>query len=285
MTNPPDMPNDTTPTPRRGAGQEARRSAGAAIVVTGAGGGIGLAVVQRLRRDGWTVVATDLNAAALAAVTTEFADDPKVRTLAMDVTSASAIERVATQLREAKVAVAGLVNVAGVLQDVLPLLKMDAAAHHRVWDVNYFGAQQCLHGFVPAMVEGGGGAVVNITSINEMRPLPLHAYAPAKVALGALTQLAAGEFGPLGVRVNAVAPGFTLTPVFRDKIASGKRDAGVLEANASLGRLVETDEVAAAVSFLLSDESSAITGASLPVDCGWLVASHWMNFRALSQAG
>jgi NAD(P)-dependent dehydrogenase (short-subunit alcohol dehydrogenase family) len=284
MTNTPDT-SDSNSNPRRGAGQNARRSAGAAIVVTGAGGGIGLAVVQRLHRDGWTVVATDLNEAALASVSAEFANDARVRILAMDVTKVADIERVCEQLRDAKVAVAGLVNVAGVLQDVLPLLRMDTAAHRRVWDVNYFGAQQCLHGFVPAMIGGGGGAVVNITSINEMRPLPLHAYAPAKVALGALTQLAAGEFGPLGVRVNAVAPGFTLTPVFREKIASGKRNAAILEANASLGRLVETDEVAAAVSFLMSDESSAITGASLPVDCGWLVASHWMNFRELSQAG
>lgn len=268
-------------TSAKGAGQAQRKAGGACVVVTGAGGGIGLAVVQRLLRDGWTVLATDRDEAAMASLRGLEEGHAGLWALAMDVSSRAQIDEAAGQADARGLAVAGLVNVAGILQDVGPLLEMDFAAQRRIWDVNYFGAEQCLQVFAPRMVANGGGAIVNITSINELQPLPLHAYAPSKVALGALTKLAAGELGAKGVRVNAVAPGFTLTPIFKEKLASGKRDAGAIEAHTALGRLVGTDEIASAVSFLLSDEASAITGVSLPVDAGWLSTAHWMNFGEL----
>lgn len=263
---------------------DALRDSGHAVVVTGASGGIGLAVANRLYDDGWHVVATDLDLARLRDVFGERADTPGMALAAIDVTDHAAVDALAASLRE-RGGVAGLVNVAGLLQDAIPLLDMDDAMQRRVWEVNYFGAQHCLRAFAPLMTQAGAGAVVNITSINELRPLPLHAYSPTKVALGALTQLAAGELGASGIRVNSVAPGFTLTPIFEDKLATGKRSASAIEAHSALGRLVGTDEIAAAVSFLMCDQSSAITGVSLPVDAGWLVSSHWMNFRELARAG
>lgn len=260
----------------------ALRDRGHAVVVTGASGGIGLAVANRLHDDGWHVVATDLDTARLKDVFGARAGQAGLQLSALDVTDHGAVDALAASLRER--GVAGLVNVAGVLQDVVPMLGMNDDMQRRVWEVNYFGAQHCLRVFAPLMTQLGAGAVVNITSINELRPLPLHAYSPAKVALGALTQLAAGELGASGIRVNAVAPGFTLTPIFEDKLATGKRSAAAIEAHSALGRLVGTDEIAAAVSFLMCDESSAITGVSLPVDAGWLVSSHWMNFRELAHS-
>lgn len=261
--------------------QQQRKAGGACIVVTGAAGGIGSAVARRLHQDGWKVIATDMSQEALGAALTA---DARMVLAPLNVADAAQVRALADSVGAEPGGVAGLVNVAGVLQDVKPLLEMDAAAARRIWDVNYFGAESCIKALVPAMIAGGGGSVVNITSINELRPLPLHAYAPSKVALGALTSLAAGEFGPQGVRVNAVAPGFTLTPIFKDKLESGKRDASTIESHSAMGRLVETSEIASAVSFLLGDDASAITGVSLPVDCGWLATSHWMNFRELSAA-
>jgi NAD(P)-dependent dehydrogenase (short-subunit alcohol dehydrogenase family) len=261
----------------------ALRDSGHAVVVTGASGGIGLAVTNRLYDDGWHVVATDLDLPRLRDVFGDRAQTDRLRLAELDVTKHADVDALAASLRESG-GVVGLVNVAGVLQDAIPMLNMDDNMQRHVWEVNYFGAQHCLRAFTPLMANAGAGAVVNITSINELRPLPLHAYAPAKVALGAFTQLAAGELGPLGIRVNAVSPGFTLTPIFEAKLATGKRNAAVLEAHSALGRLVDTDEIAAAVSFLMCDESSAITGVSLPVDAGWLVSSHWMNFRDLASA-
>ena len=269
---------------RKGAGQSQRRDAKAWMIVTGAGGGIGEAVVHRLVEDGWSVLATDIDMQVLASLQAWRSNDPQLQCAVMNVAKREDIDACVGLLQGSDRAVAGLVNVAGVLQDVVPLLTMSEELERKVWNVNYFGAKSCIQAFAPMMIAAGGGAIVNITSINEFRPLPLHAYAPTKVALGALTSLAAGELGPHGIRVNSVAPGFTLTPLLKEKIATGKRSASVLEAHAALGRLVGTDEIAAAVSFLMSDQASAISGISLPVDAGWLSSSHWMNYRQLMQS-
>lgn len=260
------------------------RDSGSTIVVTGAGGGIGSGIVARLIRDGWRVMATDLNAESLSRLQSEIDADGRLAVAELDVSDPAAVERCAKQLAEQGATVAGLVNAAGLLQDVVPLMALDLAWQKKIWDVNYFGAFYCTKWFGQLMIENGGGSIVNITSINEERVLPLHAYGPSKVALGSLTTLAAGEFGAKSVRVNSVAPGFTRTAALQEKIDSGKRDAGALERAAAMRRLVEVDEIAAVVSFLISDESSAVTGASIPVDAGWLTVSHWMNFSDLLAA-
>ncbi len=260
---------------------EAHRLAGHGIVVTGAAGGIGLAITRRLIHDGWTVIATDVSQDALDAAAVTLSADPHLLFHRMDVADRSSVEAVASALSDGGQTIAGLVNAAGLLQDVTSFLSMDERQQSAIWNVNYFGAVTCTQVFGAPMAETGGGSIVNITSINEHRPLPLHAYAPTKVALGALTTLTAGELGPVGIRVNAIAPGFTLTPILKAKIAAGKRDVRTIEAHTALGRLVEPDEVAALASFLLSDDASAITGTSIPVDAGWLATSHWMNFAEL----
>ncbi|MCO5146083.1 MAG: SDR family oxidoreductase [Aquamicrobium sp.] len=261
------------------------REAGARIVVTGAAGGIGSGIVERLLADGWRVLALDLTPASLEGLRARIGADDRLAVADLDVSSADAVERCAEDLAGRGVAVAGLVNAAGILQDAVPLLEMDLDHQRKVWDVNYFGAFHCTKWFGAMMAGNGGGAIVNITSINELRPLPLHAYAPSKVALGALTRLSAGELGAKSIRVNAVAPGFTRTPALQAKMDSGKRDARVLEKASAMGRLVEIEEIASVVGFLISDNASGVSGASIPVDAGWLTTSHWMNFGDLLAAG
>lgn len=263
-------------TEARGLGQLRRRQAGNAVVVTGAAGGIGTAVAHRLASDGWAVVAADLDPARCKALVDEFPS--RVSAIALDVTDPETVAAAAGALKAADKPVAGLVNAAGILQDVESLLTHDPTVMRRVWEVNYFGAQTCTQTFAPLMVDGGGGAIVNITSINADRPLPLHAYAPAKSALTSATTLAAGELGRFGIRVNAVAPGFTLTPTLQAKLDNGTRDDTAMTRHAALGRLVKPDDIAAAVSFLMGDDAGAITGISLPVDAGWTATAHWMNF-------
>ncbi|SKB68647.1 NAD(P)-dependent dehydrogenase, short-chain alcohol dehydrogenase family [Bosea thiooxidans] len=256
-----------------------RREEGAAIVVTGAAGGIGGGIVERLLADGWQVIATDLSAEALERLK-DGAAGAALSFAPLDVADSAAVRALAVDLDARGVAVAGLVNAAGLLQDIMPFMTMDEAAHRKIWDVNYFGALACTREFGACIMAGGGGSIVNITSINEIRPLPLHAYAPTKVALGSMTALTAGEFGQAGLRVNAVAPGFTLTPIMRAKIESGTRDDSAIKQATAMGRLVEIEEIAAVVGFLMSDAASAVSGASIPVDAGWLATSHWMNFGA-----
>ena len=271
-------------TKRQGTLMADLRAAGAAIVVTGAAGGIGSGIVAQLLADGWHVLATDLTPESLDGLRARMGAGDRLTVTALDVSSAAAVEGCARALAGRGVAVAGVVNAAGILQDAVPILELDLDHQRKVWDVNYFGAFHCTKWFGEMMAGNGGGAIVNITSINEMRPLPLHAYAPTKVALGTLTRLSAGELGSKAVRVNAVAPGFTRTPLLQAKMDSGKRDARVLKEASAMGRLVEIEEIAAVVGFLLSDDASAVTGASIPVDAGWLTTSHWMNFRDLLAA-
>ncbi len=260
---------------------DAQRNAGRSIVVTGAAGGIGLAITRRLLQDGWHVVATDVDQNALDAAASAISANSQPQFLRMNVADRSDVGAAAAALSANGRAIAGLVNAAGLLQDVTSFLTMGEQQQQAIWNVNYFGAVTCTQVFGELIAGAGGGSIVNITSINEHRPLPLHAYAPTKVALGALTTLTAGELGPAGIRVNAIAPGFTLTPILKAKIAAGKRDVKTIESHTALGRLVEPDEIAAVTSFLMSDDASAITGASIPVDAGWLATSHWMNFADL----
>jgi NAD(P)-dependent dehydrogenase (short-subunit alcohol dehydrogenase family) len=260
------------------------RESGSTIVVTGAGGGIGTGIVARLIRDGWSVLAADVNADSLSRLQSEIDADGRLAVAELDVSDPAAVEQCAKRLADRGATAAGLVNAAGILQDVVPLMALDLEWQKKIWEVNYFGAFYCTKWFGELMISNGGGSIVNITSINESRVLPLHAYGPSKVALGSLTTLSAGEFGAKSVRVNSVAPGFTRTAALQEKIDSGKRDVGALERATAMRRLVEVEEVASVVSFLISDESSAVTGASIPVDAGWLTTSHWMNFNDLLAA-
>jgi NAD(P)-dependent dehydrogenase (short-subunit alcohol dehydrogenase family) len=86
------------------------------------------------------------------------------------------------------------------------------------------------------------------------------------------------------VRVNAVSPGYTLTPALQAAIDKGQRDVSMLNENSALGRMVSPEEVARAVCFLASEDASAITGANLPVDCGWLVTPSWHTYGGLRPA-
>lgn len=258
-----------------------QREAGAAILITGAAGGIGSGTVLRLLADGWRVIALDMSTDGLDALRERAEAEERLSTFAIDVASAEAIEACARMIEGQGTTLAGLVNAAGILQDAVPLMGQDLEQQRKLWDINYFGAFYCTKWFGEMIAANGGGAIVNITSINELRPLPLYAYAPAKVALGALTQLSAGELASKQIRVNAIAPGFTRTPTLQTKIDSGKRDVAALEAATAMGRLVEIEEIASVVAFLLSDDASAVSGASIPVDAGWLTTSHWMNFRGM----
>ena len=113
---------------------------------------------------------------------------------------------------------------------------------------------------------------------------PIHAYTAAKAGVIQVTQTLAAEWGRVGVRVNAVSPGFTRTVALEAGIASGAMNKDLMERNVALNRMVEPVEVAHAIAWLLSPMSSAVTGINLPVDAGYLAGSTWGAYGGLPEA-
>jgi len=144
-----------------------------------------------------------------------------------------------------------------------------------VTNIDLRGTYLCCAVFGSRMAARGYGAIVNIASITSFRSSPLHAYGPAKAAVASLTMGLAAEWGRSGVRVNAVAPGFTLTEGLQAAIDRGDRDPAELAQPSAMNRLVMPDEVADGIGFLLSDAARAITGITMPIDCGWMAGSTW----------
>ncbi|MFH3480295.1 SDR family NAD(P)-dependent oxidoreductase [Xanthobacter variabilis] len=251
------------------------------VVVTGGASGIGAACVRHFAQAGARVAVLDRSLEPAEQLAAEVSG----RAYAADVGDAEGLAACAATIEADFGPVAVLVNSAGVLQPPerphdLPLSRWDDVIR-----IDQRGTYVACLAFARAMLTRRGGSIVNIASITGLRSVPLHAYGPAKAAVIAMTECLAAEWGPQGVRVNAVSPGYTLTPALRQAIARGERDVSALEANAAMQRLVEPDEVARAVAFLAGEAASAITGVNLPVDCGWLVATPWNTYGGLRPAG
>ncbi|MFC4353287.1 SDR family NAD(P)-dependent oxidoreductase [Fodinicurvata halophila] len=251
-------------------------------LVTGAASGIGLAVVERLQAEGYQVVGADRNRDQLARLGEE---NPQVVWQVLDVSSEEEIDGLKQDIEDRFGCPHAVVNAAGIMQDNVPLDAMEMEEHDRIWDVNYRGSFLTCRKFGLAMSRLGRGVLINIASITALRPLPLFAYGPGKAALVAMTESLAGHLGPSSVRVNAVAPGFVLTPPIKSKIDAGLRDASDLSNSAALGRMVAPEEIAEAIAFLISDRAAAITGITLPVDAGWLAGSAWGTYGGLRFSG
>ena len=247
-------------------------------VVTGAAGGIGLACARALRDAGYAILATDLLPA-----TTPAEEGFTWRDL--DVTDAAAVQALADELSGSGRAPDVLINSAGLLQDILRLEDLPDEQHRRIWEVNYWGTYYASRSFGLAMAERGSGSIVNLSSINALRSTPLLGYAPGKAAINALTEGLAAELGPRGVRVNAIAPGFTLTPILKGKIEAGLRDPSRILAATALRRFVEPEDIGAAAAFLCSDAARCITGICLPVDAGWIASVSRLSFGAPASEG
>ncbi|QLP96674.1 MAG: SDR family oxidoreductase [Rhodoblastus sp.] len=246
-------------------------------VVTGGASGIGEACCRELTARGARVVALDRDAAKAQALAQEIG----ARAYVVDVADEEALARVAARVEAEVGPVATLVNCAGVLQPPLRPSELPMALYDEVVRIDQRGTYLACVLFGRRMVERRAGAIVNIASITAMRSVPLHAYAPAKAAVVATTECLAAEWGPAGVRVNVVSPGFTRTPALQAAIDKGERDATALARTAALGRMVEPAEVAQAVAFLCSPLAAAITGVNLPVECGWLAATSWASHGGL----
>lgn len=250
---------------------------GKVALVTGGASGIGLACARQLAACRAKVVIADKNLKAAQQVAGELS----ALAVAMDVGDESSVDRAAADIQVQLGSVDVLVNCAGVLQRTLPPEELTLKEWDFVAHIDLRGTYLCCARFGARMAQRGLGVIVNIASVAGMRSGPLHSYAPAKAGVINLTECLAGEWGPKGVRVNCVSPGFTQTPALDRGFSTHTLDAQALARHSALGRLVNADEIACAVTFLASDWASAITGINLPVDAGHLVAGSWECYGGL----
>lgn len=250
-------------------------------VVTGGASGIGAACCRVMAARGARVVVLDRDLARAELL----AGEVKGRAYKGDVGDEADIVAVAASIENDVGPVEMLVNSAGVIQ--VPVRPTELSM--RTWDdvvrIDQRGTWVASVAFARAMLMRRRGAIINIASIAGMRAMPLHAYTPAKAAVISMTECLAAEWGPSGIRVNAVSPGYTRTPALQAAIDKGERDVTLLERNAALQRLVEPEEIAKVVAFLASSEAGAMTGANVPVDCGWLTATPWNTYGGLRDQG
>jgi len=240
-------------------------------VVTGANRGIGRAIAQRLCDHGHRAVLVARDAARTAAVVDELGAERAVAVNG-DVADPATGEAAAATALERFGRLDVLVNNAA-LDLAVPLLETTPAQARTAVDVNLLGSLFVLQACARVMRDRGGGSIVNLSSRLAAIGVPTMAvYGAAKGGVEALTRGAAIELAPLGIRVNAVAPGFTETPLFSEWLAAQddpERVRAGLAAQIPQGRLGTVDDVAAAVCFLAADEADHITGAVLRVDGGY----------------
>ena len=226
-------------------------------VVTGGGSGIGRAVAARLRADGYHVATIDLKPS----------DDEFAHTA--DVTDRPQVEQVLSAIRAQLGPVTVLVNAAG-LDGFKRFTEITFDEWQKVIDVNLNGVFHCIQAVLPDMVDAGWGRIVNISSSSTHSGTPyMSHYVAAKSAVNGLTKSLALEYGPAGITVNAVPPGFIDTPMLRSAEARGRlRDVQATIDATPVRRMGKPEDIAAACAFLISDEAGYITGQILGVNGG-----------------
>lgn len=242
---------------------------GKIVLVTGGASGIGLATARAFSGAGAHVAIGDLSGSAAEAAALSLGTGHIG--LALDVTDEKSGEAfvAAVQKRFGRIGV--LVNCAGIADSFTPTLEQPLEQFRRLIDIHLTGTYaMCRHAARPMLAQGAG-AIVNIGSIASWTALPRrNGYTAAKTGTLGLTRALACEWAQGGVRVNAVTPGYILTPFVEKLIAEGKLDEKVLARRCPSGRLGTPEDVAKAILFLASDMAGYITGTALPVDGGWI---------------
>lgn len=245
---------------------------GRVVLVTGGASGIGAATARAFSAAGASIAIGDLDLGAAAALAKEL---PSAEAFQIDVTDRAAAEGVVAAARKRFGHLDILVNSAGI-REIVPVLDLDPAEWHRVLEINLSGTFHVSQVFARTMRDDGrGGSIVNISSSAGLMGVPNRAaYVAAKHGIVGLTREMAMELGPLGIRVNAVAPGSVRTPL-TERYFSDPELVERLNRSHPLGRVAVPEEIASVILFLASDAASFVTGAILPVDGGYTAGKGW----------
>ena len=246
------------------------RLKGRRILITGAGAGIGKATAELFAREGAALALLDNDGPRLDAVTEELSNAPQaIVSACTDVADEAAVGFGVESAARALDGLDGLVNSAGVDLET-PFESMTLAEWHHVLSVDLTGPMLVCRAALPALIAAGGGSIVNISSAAGLRPLVGRAaYCAAKAGLVMLGKALAQEFAERGLRVNTICPGAIDTPLFRgglDEARGVTRES--VKGRYAMQRIGAPEEIAEAALFLISHESSLVTGTALAVDGG-----------------
>jgi NAD(P)-dependent dehydrogenase (short-subunit alcohol dehydrogenase family) len=240
---------------------------GRRALVTGGASGIGETTARLLVELGATVALADINDDALPAALGRTGAHAAT---SGDVAIAADAERMVADAAAALGGVDLVFNSAGIGDDLVPVHEQEPERWQRVVDVSLKGSYLICRAAGRAMLGARRGAIVNVSSIVGLDAFPgRSAYGVAKAGVIHLTKTLACEWGAAGVRVNAIAPAYTRTPMVQSLLDRKIFDPALIERRTPLARMAEPEEVARAAAFLLSDWASYITGVVLPVDGGW----------------
>lgn len=240
---------------------------GKTVIVTGAGSGIGRAVAMRVAKEGGRVIAVDVVAERLDALATDLPGSGLV-TVVADLAKPEDVDRI---LEASGDTIDALANVAGIMDDFTGLHEVSDAVWDRVFAVNVDGLMRLTRPVLAKMYAAKRGSIVNVASEAGLRGSAAGvAYTASKHAVLGITRSAAHYYGRSGIRVNAVAPGATATNIqasFNSALATER----VVPLFGFTPPIAQPDELAAAITYLLSDDAPNLTGVIMPSDGGWSV--------------
>jgi len=241
---------------------------GKVALITGAGGGMGRVATQVFVREGARVVAVDVKAEAVQETVGDLGDSAVAAT--GDVTRDADVQRIIRTAVDRFGSLNVLYNNAGVFDQAdESVLTMSEQIWDRTMAINVRGLALCCKHGIPELIRAGGGSVINIASFVALvgSSVPQDAYTASKGAVIALTKSLAVQFGPKGVRANAICPGPIETPLMRDLLSDEKKKRVRLN-RIPLGRFGHAEDIVYAGVYLASDESTWTTGATLVIDGG-----------------
>lgn len=244
-------------------------------VVTGGARGIGRRIAERFLQEGATVVIGDRNVEGAEQVVSELRAIGNIHARPLEVTDWASVARFFEEVERDFGGCHISVNNAGV-QAIAPSLEMTQAQWDSVIAVNLSGVFACSQAAGRIMARRGGGSIVNLASAAGVMALPGRApYCSSKAAVIGLTKVLAVEWADIGIRVNAIGPGWVLTDLVREAIAAGHLSEEKIKGRTPLNRLGEMDEIAEVALFLASRRSSYVTGHTLLADGGFSAFGGW----------